>query len=40
MYYHKVLEAKIVFSDNVVISLGTELISLSICCLKAENALY
>ena len=26
MYYHKVLEAKIVFSDNVVISLGTEFI--------------
>lgn len=26
LYYHKVLEAKIVFSDNVVISLGTEFI--------------
>jgi len=26
MYYHKVLEAKIVLSDNVIISLGTEFI--------------
>lgn len=26
LYYHKVLEAKIAFSDNVVISLGTEFI--------------
>ena len=26
MYYHKVLEAKIVFSDNVIVSLGTEFI--------------
>ena len=26
LYYHKVLEAKIVFSDNVVLSLGTEFI--------------
>ena len=26
LYYHKVLEAKIVLSDNVVISLGTEFI--------------
>lgn len=26
LYYHKVLEAKIVFGDNVVISLGTEFI--------------
>ena len=26
LYYHKVLEAKIVLSDNIVISLGTEFI--------------
>ncbi|MDO5541591.1 MAG: hypothetical protein Q4F83_16255 [Eubacteriales bacterium] len=26
MYYHKVLEAKIAFSDNVIVSLGTEFI--------------
>lgn len=26
LYYHKVLEAKIVLSDNIIISLGTEFI--------------
>lgn len=26
MYYHKILEAKIVLSDHVVVSLGTEFI--------------
>ena len=26
MYYHKVLEAKIVLSDNIVVSIGTEFI--------------
>lgn len=26
LYYHKVLEAKIVLNDNIIISLGTEFI--------------
>lgn len=31
-YYHKVLEAKIIFSDSLVISLGTEFIEMSCWC--------